>query len=245
MIFTRTAVAWKYLGSDVNVVGIILARGGSKRLPRKNVRPLGGKPLIAHTIGAARAATSLVRTIVSTDDDEIARTAAAFGAEVPFRRPAELATDISPPIEAVCHAVDWLDKNGCKADAIVMLQASSPFRTAAHIDEAVALFRANGVDTVTSVSPAASHPYWCWKPDGAEIKPFFSPQQIAMPRHQLPPALIENGTVYVFRRDLLSAGTIYGERVAGYLMSPADAVDIDTADDFDYAEFVLARKSSV
>ena len=126
-----------------------------------------------------------------------------------------------------------------------MLQASSPLRTAAHIDEAVALFRASGVDTVTSVSTAAAHPYWCWKPDGAEIKPFFSPQHIAMPRHQLPPALIENGAVYVFRRDLLSAGTIYGDRVAGYLMSPTDAVDVDTADDFDYAEFVLARKSSV
>ena len=117
---------------------------------------------------------------------------------------------VSPPIDAVVHAVEWLDRDGCRADVIVMLQASSPLRTAAHIDEAVALFHASGVDTVTSVSTAASHPYWCWKPDGAEIKPFFSPQHIAMPRHQLPPALIENGAVYVFRRDLLSAGTIYG-----------------------------------
>ena len=126
-----------------------------------------------------------------------------------------------------------------------MLQASSPLRTATHIDEAVALFLESGVDTVTSVSPAPSHPYWCWKPDGAEIKPFFSPQHIAMARHELPAALIENGAVYVFRRDLLSTGTIYGERVAGYVMSETDAVDIDTAADFDYAEFVLGRKSSV
>lgn len=244
MIFTRTAVAWNKSG-DVNVLGIILARGGSKRLPGKNIRPLGGRPLIAHTIAAAKAATSLARTIVSTDDDEIARTAIAFGGDVPFRRPAELATDASPPIDAVAHAVDWLDRNGCKADAIVMLQASSPMRSATHIDEAVALFRATGADTVTSVSPARSHPYWCWKPDGDEIKPFFSPQHIAMPRQQLPPALIENGAVYVFRRELLSAGTIYGDHVAGYVMADIDAVDIDSAEDFDYAEFVLARRSPV
>jgi CMP-N,N'-diacetyllegionaminic acid synthase len=230
---------------ELNIVGIILARGGSKRLPGKNIRPLGGRPLIAHTVAAAKGATSLVRAIVSTDDEEIAQIAASFGAEVPFRRPAEMATDISPPIDAVAHAVDWLDRNGSKVDAIVLLQASSPLRNAAHIDEAVALFRASDVDTVTSVSPASSHPYWCWKPDGAEIKPFFSSQHIAMARHQLPPALIENGAVYVFRRDLLAAGTIYGDRIAGYLMSETDAVDIDTADDFDYAEFVLARRSPV
>ena len=228
----------------MNVVGIILARGGSKRLPGKNVRPLAGRPLIAHTIAAAKHATSLTRVVVSTDDEEIARVAAAFGAEVPFRRPAELATDVSPTIDAVAHAVEWLDRNGCRADVVVLLQATSPLRTAVHIDDAVALFRASGADTVTGVSPAASHPYWCWKPDGTRIKPFFSAQHIAMPRHQLPPVLVENGAVYVFRRDVLSAGTIYGDRVAGYLMSPADAVDIDTADDFDYAEFVLARKAA-
>ncbi len=227
----------------MTVAGIILARGGSKRLPGKNVRPLHGKPLIAYTIEAARGAASLDRLIVSTDDPEIARVAAAHGAEVPFLRPAALATDHSPPTEALAHAADWLDRNGPPVDAVVLLQATSPLRRSAHIDGAVALFRSSGVDTVTSVSTAPAHPYWCWKPSGGEIEPFFSAAHIAMARAELPPALIENGAVYVFRRSLLKDGTLYGARVAGYVMDAADAVDVDTLEDFEYAEFLLGRRA--
>ena len=228
----------------MTIAAVILARGGSKRLPGKNVRPLCGKPLVAYTIDAARAAASLDRFIMSTDDPEIARVAAAHGAEVPFLRPAALATDHSPPTEALAHAADWLERNGPPVDTIVLLQATSPMRRSAHIDGAVALFRSSGVDTVTSVSPAPAHPYWCWKPSGGEIEPFFSAAHIAMPRAELPPALIENGAVYVFRRSLLKDGTPYGARVAGYVMDAADAVDVDTLEDFEYAEFLLGRRAA-
>lgn len=227
----------------MNVAAVILARGGSKRLPRKNILPLAGKPVIAYAIEAARGAASLARTIVSTDDPEIAQVAAAQGAEVPFLRPAEFAQDHSPPAAALAHAADWLDRNGTPADAVVLLQATSPLRRSAHIDGAVALFQETGADTVTSVSAAPAHPYWCWRPDGRLLQPFFSAAHIAMQRHELPPALIENGAVYVVRRPLLAAGTLYGAKVAGYPIDGIAALDIDTAEDFAYAEFLLSRRA--
>jgi N-acylneuraminate cytidylyltransferase/CMP-N,N'-diacetyllegionaminic acid synthase len=225
----------------VNIVGIILARGGSKRLPGKNVRLLLGKPLIAYTIEAARGARSLARTIVSTDDLEIARTAGAFGGEVPFLRPPELASDHSPPVAALAHAVEWLEHGGAAIDAVVLLQATSPMRRSEHIDAAVALFKASGADTVTAVTHAPAHPYWCWRRNGELIEPFVSDAHMATPRHELPEALVETGAVYVLRRDLLAKGTIYGPNVAGYLMDAAASSDIDTIEDFQYAEYLLSR----
>jgi len=125
---------------QMSVVGVILARGGSKRLPGKNIRPLMGKPLIAYSVEAARGAKSLSRTIVSTDDAEIARRAVENGAEVPFLRPTELATDESPVSSALEHAVAWLESQGTTVDTVVLLQATSPLRRSEHIDGAVALF---------------------------------------------------------------------------------------------------------
>ena len=223
------------------VAAVIIARGGSKRLRNKNILPLAGKPLIAHAIAAARGAKLLARTIVSTDDAEIARIAHTYGAEVPFVRPKALATDQTPAAAVLAHAADWLDLNGTRADAIVLLQTST-LRRCEHIDGAIELFHKTGADTVTAVSPAPAHPYWCWKPDGAEIRPFFSATHIGMPRDELPPALIENGAVYVVRRTVLATGSLYGSRVAGHLLDAADAIDIDTAADLEFAEFMLARR---
>ncbi len=228
----------------MKVVAVILARGGSRRLPGKNIHLLCGKPLIAYTIEAARGAATLARTIVSTDDAAIADCAAAHGAEVPFRRPAELSGDDSPSVAALAHAADWLDRDGAGADAIVLLQPTSPLRRSRHIDAAVELFRSSGADTVTAVVPAPVHPYWCWTPDGADIRPFFSAAHMATLRAELPPALVETGAVYVVRRSLLATGSLYGERVAGYLMDAEDAIDIDTLDDLEYAELVLRRRNA-
>jgi CMP-N,N'-diacetyllegionaminic acid synthase len=228
----------------VNFIGIILARGGSKRLPGKNIRPLRGKPLIAYTIEAAQGAKFLSRTIVSTDDPEIARAAASHGAEVPFLRPAELATDSSQPIAALLHAVDWLEQSATPVHAVVILQATSPLRRSEHIDGAIAQFRSTGVDTVTAVTSAPAHPYWCWRSAGEGIEPYFSLTHMAMPRHELPPAYIETGAIYVVRRELLAQGILYGPRVAGYMMDHADSVDIDTLDDFNFADRLLARSAT-
>jgi CMP-N,N'-diacetyllegionaminic acid synthase len=227
----------------VNFIGIILARGGSKRLPGKNIRPLRGKPLIAYTIEAAQGAKFLSRTIVSTDDANIARTAASYGAEVPFLRPAELATDTSPPIAALTHAVDWLEQSDAPVHAVVILQATSPLRRSEHIDGAIAQFRSTSVDTVTAVTSAAAHPYWCWRSVDERIEPYFSIAHMEMPRQELPPAYIETGAIYVVRRELLAQGMLYGSRVAGYVMDQADSVDIDTLDDFKFADHLLAQRA--
>jgi CMP-N,N'-diacetyllegionaminic acid synthase len=229
----------------MNVVAVILARGGSKRLPGKNIRQLAGKPLIAYTIEAAKGAKRVSRTIVSTDAPEIAAVAADYGAEVPFRRPLELAQDDTPSIEALVHAVERVESQGSEIGAVVLLQPTSPMRHSRHIDEAVELYCSTGVDTVTAISPAASHPYWCWRAAGAEITPFFSRAHISMSRHDLPPAFIENGAVYVVRRTLLAAGSLYGERIAGYVMAGEDAIDIDTFEDFERAESILAKRGVV
>jgi CMP-N,N'-diacetyllegionaminic acid synthase len=226
----------------MSAVGVILARGGSKRLPGKNIRPLLGKPLIGYSIDAAHGAASLSRTIVSTDAPEIASHAMACGAEVPFLRPAALATDESLVSGALEHAVSWLESEGMVVDTVVLLQATSPLRRSEHIDGAVALFQSSGADTVTAVSQVAAHPYWCWKADGMLLEPFFSTAHMEIPRAQLPVAAIENGAVYVFRRQLLRAGTIYGAKVAGYLMDPADAIDIDHLADFQAAEHILSTR---
>lgn len=223
-------------------VAVILARGGSKRLPGKSLRLLCGRPLIAYTIEAAQQAERLSRTIVSTDNLDIARVAAELGAEVPFLRPPEFAGDTSSPVEALRHAAAWLQGAETNFDTMVALQITSPMRRGPHIDGAIDLFDATASDTVTAVSAAAVHPYWHWQPDGGVIKPFFSPTHVAMSRHELPPALTENGAVYVFRRAVLDNGSIYGDRIAGYLMSESESVDIDTLEDFEYAEFLMSHR---
>lgn len=138
------------------VIGLIPARGGSRRIPGKNLADICGRPLIAYTIDASRRAKRLTRTIVSTDDQEIAEVSRKLGAEVPFLRPSRLATDKAKSIDVIRHAARWLEKHGPKLRAMVLLQPTSPLRAAAHIDNAVRLFFASGCDSVVSVCRCSS-----------------------------------------------------------------------------------------
>jgi len=229
--------------SRSKVLGVIPARGGSKRLPRKNLAPLGGKPLIAYTIEAARGAGRLFRAVVSTDDEEIAICARSLGADVPFIRPAELARDDSPVTSVLLHALDRL---GADADAVALLQPTSPLRTSEDIDRAIELFDSTRADTVTAVSAARDHPYWCWaeRPDGS-LEPYFSRRHIALDRSELPKAFIENGAVYVVRREVLQGGSIYGARIVPYRIEDARALDVDYAADLARAEEWLGGRSGM
>lgn len=228
--------------SQDRVLGVIVARGGSKRLPRKNLALLGGKPLIAHSIEAARASRGLYRTVVSTDDEEIAGFARSMGADVPFLRPAELARDDSPVAGALLHA---LEQAGADADAVALLQATSPLRTSGDIDQAIDLFRSTGADTVTAVSSAGDHPYWCWaEQDDGSLAPYFSREYMAIERAALPVALVENGAVYVVRRPVLHAGSIYGAKVVPYRIDAAHAIDIDYAEDLARADQWLRSRGA-
>jgi CMP-N-acetylneuraminic acid synthetase len=228
----------------MNYYAIIPARGGSKRLPRKNIALLNRKPLIAYTIEAAISSKKLTRSIVSTDDEEIASVAKQFGAEVPFLRPTELAQDKSSVLDALNHALAHLERQGDRIDALVLLQPTSPFRTGKHIDEAIALFESSDADTVTAVCHAREHPYYAWTIEDDRLRPFFSLEKQMTARQDLPPAFVENGSIYVVKRTVLAKNTLYGHNILPYMMSSATAIDIDTFDDLHWAEYILNRDNS-
>lgn len=228
----------------MNYYAVIPARGGSKRLPRKNVALLNKKPLIAYTIEAATSSKRLSRLIVSTDDEEIASVSKRFGAEVPFQRPLELSRDGSAVIDVINHAVSHFERqDGDRIDSVVLLQPTSPFRTSKHIDEAIALYESSEADTVTSVRQLSEHPYWSWTIQGADFQPYFSKEHMSMGRENLPPAFIENGAIFIIKRSVIDNNSIYGQKIVPYLMDRKSSIDIDTLDDFLFAEFLLERES--
>jgi CMP-N,N'-diacetyllegionaminic acid synthase len=223
----------------MRLLGVIPARGGSKGVPRKNLAPLGGRPLIAYTCDAARGSTRLGRTIVSTDDEEIANVARASGAEVPFLRPAELSGDDVPILEVLLHALETVDE----ADAVVLLQPTSPLRTARHVDEAVDLFAASGADSVVSVVrvPHAFTPGSLLRLDGGRLVPMLDGEQ-AQRRQDKPLLYARNGpAVLVVRAETLRTGSLYGDDSRPYEMDAASSVDIDSAVDLELAERLLGR----
>lgn len=224
----------------MKVLGVIIARGGSKRLPGKNVRPLGGHPLIVWSVKAGSAAQTLGRCIVSTDDAGIAKVACAAGADVPFLRPLELAGDNVSPIVVLQHAVTAMDTAGYVSEAVVLLQATSPFRSAKLIDQAVNVFREQGADTLTAVTPAPAHPYWVWRETDGRLEPFLSRETMQTDRSQLPDAFIEMGTIFVVKRKVLDRGALYGDVIVPLHVNAVEAHDIDTLDDFVAAETIVA-----
>ncbi len=229
----------------MRALAVIPARGGSKGVPGKNVRMLGGVPLIAHTIAAARGATRLARCVVSTDDAEIARVAAQHGGDAPFIRPAELATDQAASLGVMQHALRMVEQAepGTRYDALVMLQPTTPFRTAADIDGALALLERTGADSVISVMDVAGHhPARMKYLDGDRlVDPPFGEAVENQPRQQLRPMYIRNGAVYATRRDVLLGGSFKGKDSRAWIMPAERSVNIDTLDDFAHAEWLLAR----
>ncbi len=225
-----------------SAVAIIGARGGSKSVPGKNIADLAGQPLIAWTVQAALR-SHVERTIVTTDDPAIADAARAAGAELPFVRPAELAGDETPGTDPVLHAVEWLEQHeGYRPDVVVSLQPTSPFRTAEDIDAAIALLVERDADSVVSVTPADSHPYWVKRrtADGWLV-PFLSEAPATFRRQDLPEALALNGAIYLARRSvLLKTRGWYTGRTAAYIMPPERSVDVDTAWDLRVARLLAA-----
>ena len=186
-------------------IGLITARGGSKSIPYKNILPVGGKPLIEWTIDAAMQSGCLERVILSTDDEEIARAAVEKGVEVPFLRPAELAQDDSPHIDAVLHALLWLAKaENFTPEFVVLLQPTSPLRSAEDISAAVKIALEQNADSVVSVSAVEKHPYLTFKiSDTGALEDFLPRPEGYLRRQSLPPAYSLNGAIYVVRRSVL------------------------------------------
>lgn len=231
----------------MRVLGLVLARGGSKGVARKNIRLLAGQPLLAYTAQAALAARRLTRVIVSTDDAEIAEIARRCALEVPFMRPAELARDETPSLPVVQHAIERLEACGERFDAVCQLQPTSPFRAPGEIDACIELLEERGADSVMTVVPvpAEYNPHWVYfqNPDGSlhlstgEVSP--------IPRRQaLPPAWCRDGSVYVTRRDIvMRLNSLYGSFVLGMVVSAAERVNIDSLEDFDRAAEILRNCS--
>jgi CMP-N,N'-diacetyllegionaminic acid synthase len=226
------------------VLAVIPARGGSKGVPGKNIRPLAGRPLLSWTIDAAQAAATPMRVIVSTDADDIAEVASRCGAEVPMRRPPELAQDDTAGVDPILHAVEWLDRiERYRPDLVIVLQPTSPLRTAADIDAAVHLLRERGAGAVVSVAPTPHHPAWMKRvtPDGELVDAFSSPDTLTV-RQRLAPVYVINGAIYLVARDVLvERRSLYAAHTYAYVMPRERSIDIDTLWDFDLAEFVLAR----
>lgn len=222
-------------------LGIIPARGGSKGVPRKNIRPLAGKPLIAWTIAQAQASRYLDRTIVSTEDEEIAAVARRHGGDVPFLRPVELARDDTPSIAPVLHAIGILRSY----DFIVLLQDTSPFRTAEDIDGAIAHGIDHGADSCVSVTEAAASPYWMYRlrDDGTMTPILERPREKAYQRQKLPKIYQLNGAVYVASREfLLREKAFVSADTLGCVMPGERSFDIDTMMDFRIAEALMVEK---
>jgi CMP-N-acetylneuraminic acid synthetase len=217
----------------VEVVALIPARGGSKGIPRKNLAPLAGKPLLAWTVEAALAARAPLRVVVSTDDGEIATVAAALGAGV-LVRPAELAADDAPMLDVVLHAADALGD----AEALVVLQPTSPLRRAEHVDAAVALLEETGADGVVSVVevPHNYRPGKLLSVQDGRVRALGDE-----PLHRDLPALYaRNGpAVLALRIDGLAERGLYGGDVRAYVMDAADSVDVDSPFDLRLAELLL------
>ncbi|MBF0244779.1 MAG: acylneuraminate cytidylyltransferase family protein [Planctomycetes bacterium] len=227
----------------MRVLGIIPARGGSKGVPRKNLRQLAGKTLLKYTAEAALAASSLDRVILSTEDEEIAEAGRFYGIEVPFLRPQSLALDETPMLPVIRHAILTLEESGKRYDAICLLQPTTPLRRAEDIDNCVRLLVEQDADSVVSMLPVPTefNPHWVWfvNPDG--FLKISTGEDMPIPRRQeLPKAWHREGSVYVTRRDILiERNSFYGTRMTGYLMDPKKTVNIDTMDDWIKAEKMI------
>ena len=220
-----------------SVLAIIPARGGSKGVPRKNVRDVAGKPLIAWTIEEAKKSQFIDRLILSSEDIEIIEVAKDWGCEVPFIRPKELSQDHTPGIDPVLHALMLLPGY----DYIVLLQPTSPLRNAADIDSCIEICVKHGVSSCVSVTEPDASPYWMYHLGSQnQLIPLFTEGAVFSRRQDLPKTYSLNGAVYVARCSvLISRRTFVGEDTVAYIMPKIRSVDIDTELDLEYARAII------
>ncbi len=232
----------------MEVLAVIPARGGSKSIPRKNIADFAGYPLIAYSIAAGLAAESINRLIVSTDDPEIAEISRKYGAETPFLRPLELAHDHTPDFPVFEHALNWLaEMQGYKPDMIVQLRPTSPFRRVWHVDSAVyRLLERPDADAIRTVCVPFQNPYKMWriKPDGTMqpigIELGISDEPYNQPRQLLPDIYWQTGYVDATWSDtILQKKSMTGERILPLIITPSEWIDIDSPEDWRWAERLL------
>ena len=216
------------------ILGIIPARGGSKGIPGKNIRMLGGKPLLYYAAHAAQESGLVNRLILTTDSLEIAEVGRILGVEVPFLRPAELAQDDTPMFPVIDHAVQFVENEGWVPEIILLLQPTAPLRQPGHIRQAVALLKETGCDAVASVVEVPQHyaPDFVLKLEEGRLKPFLE-GGIKTRRQDVRPAYSRDGTIYAFRRDVfIHKRSIYGDDCRPLVIAHAESCNLDTMDDW-------------
>ena len=227
------------------VLGLVPARGGSKGVPGKNVKPLAGRSLLEYTARAARESGIIDRIILSTDSPEIADAGRRAGLEVPFMRPTALAADDTPMVPVIEHALAETARSGWSPDIVVLLQPTSPLRRSSHIRDAVQLLHDTGADSVVTVVEVPRHlsPDYVMRIDEGRLKPFLAEGARVTRRQDTRPAYSRDGTVYAFRRATLEKfGSIYGEDCRPLLIDSHDSLSIDSPSDWDEAERLLAGR---
>lgn len=226
-----------------NILGVITARGGSKGIPGKNIKELGGKPLIVYTIESAKKSKLITHLIVSTDDEKIADVCKQYGADVPFIRPKDLAQDITPHLPVMQHAIKFMeDKLGIIFDYAVILQPTSPFRTSEDIDGTIQKLIDTGADSAVSLVEfdKSMHPMKAKKLEGDKVLSYCIEEVEGMRRQDIPVAYRRSGAVYAMKRDLLlKDNRLYGDNVTGYIVSKERSIDIDEPFDWLKVEYML------
>jgi spore coat polysaccharide biosynthesis predicted glycosyltransferase SpsG/CMP-N-acetylneuraminic acid synthetase len=223
------------LKNGLRVVAIVPARGGTDSVPYLNIKRLGDRPLLAHTLDAAKGAACIDRVVVSTDDPRVAEVARAHGGEVPFLRPPDLAEDIPSLKPVILHAVREIEKEGDRPDVVVIVQATSPFRSSEAVDQAVDRLVAGGYDTVLSVTEDRT---LNWRAEGGMLAPLFEKEGR---REEQEPVYKENGAVVALRRAVLDGPRRFGERVGYLVLDKRAAFTVHDLEDFWMAERLLAQ----
>jgi len=227
----------------MQLLGIIPARGGSKGIPGKNIKLLGGKPLLAYTALAAESAGIFSRVILTTDSEEIAAVGHQCGIEVPFIRPPDLARDDTPMLPVLQHVVNWVHEENWMPDAIVILQPTAPFRRPEDLRVAFDLLKAHSeIDSVVSVEPVPEHyaPHFVMKIEGEQLLPFM-PDGLRITRRQDAPKVYSRTGEFYFTRvkALMEGNSIYGKNCRPYVVDHPNRVNLDTLDDWAEAERIV------
>lgn len=224
----------------MRILGLIPARGGSKGVPRKNIKVLQGKPLIEYTIKTGLACPLISELIVSTDDKEIAEVSKSAGAQVPFLRPEHLAQDNSPTIDTVIHALQFFEKRGKFFDAVCLLQATVPFRDSEDLKSAIEKFTTQNADSLISVRevPHIYNPHWVYETgEDGFLKMAKTTDSIIPRRQDLPRAFHRDGSVYLTKTEIiLNEKSLYGKKITQHIMANSPNINIDTMEDWAAAE---------
>lgn len=226
----------------MNILGIITARGGSKGIPGKNIKLLGGKELVAYTIEVAKKSKLITHLIVSTDDEEIAKVCRKYGADVPFMRPKELAKDSTTHVPVIQHAVNFFEKkHNITIDYIASLQPTSPFRLAEDIDKTLEKLIQSGADSAVSlVEIKENHPIKIKKLEGDRVLAYSVEEKDATLRQDFPVAYKRSGAIHSMKREtIMDKNLIYGEHTVGHVVPQERSIDIDEPVDWIKAEYML------